>query len=56
MIAFYMYEILYWCPVEDKNLKETMQKIDELSQSTALSILEHLELDNITIEDIKKVS
>lgn len=40
----------------DKNLKETMQKIDELSQSTALSILEHLELDNITIEDIKKVS
>ena len=36
--------------------KETIDKIDELSEQTALAIVKKLNLNHITIDDIKNVS
>jgi F-type H+-transporting ATPase subunit b len=36
--------------------KETIDKIDELSEQTALAIVQKLNLNHITIDDIKNVS
>lgn len=47
MVAFYMYEILYWCPVEQENLKEKGFVQAETYSEVAQKIAEDFGEDNI---------
>lgn len=47
MVAFYMYEILYWCPVEQTNLKEKGFVQAETYSEVAQKIAEDFGEDNI---------
>ena len=47
MVAFYMYEILYWCPVEQMNLKEKGFVQAETYSEVAQKIAEDFGEDNI---------
>ena len=53
MVAFYMYEILYWCPVEDKNLKEKGFVQAKTYSEAAQKIAEDFGEDNIINLQIK---